>query len=136
MTHQPPPSKGAPIVTKECSFCGTRNHDDGACMGYKEASKVAQEYRYNFAKDHQNASQILMQNRIPKAAIYFSAEFNEHTDAFVFESELSSVKEQLEKIRPYARHDGLCGIVGGYNRCTCGLETIIATIKAKGGQDE
>jgi hypothetical protein len=30
---------------------------------------------------------------------------------------------ELEAIvEKYARHDGLCGIVGGYGYCTCGLD--------------
>jgi hypothetical protein len=32
----------------------------------------------------------------------------------------------------YARHSDLCGIVGGYGRCTCGLDDAIRILKGTG----
>lgn len=33
-----------------------------------------------------------------------------------------------ESLRKFLRHDGLCGIVGGYGYCTCGLEDALAAL--------
>lgn len=33
---------------------------------------------------------------------------------------------RLEELAGFARHMKLCGIIGGYNRCTCGLEEVEA----------
>jgi hypothetical protein len=36
---------------------------------------------------------------------------------------------ELEAIvEKYARHDGLCGIVGGYGYCACGLDAARKTL--------
>lgn len=33
-------------------------------------------------------------------------------------------------VEKYARHDGLCGIIGGYGYCTCGLDDARAKLEA------
>jgi len=38
---------------------------------------------------------------------------------------LSLQEKQIERLREYARHNGLCGIVGGYGYCTCGLDAAL-----------
>ena len=35
-----------------------------------------------------------------------------------------------ESLRKFLRHDGLCGIVGGYGYCTCGLDAALAPTDA------
>jgi len=37
--------------------------------------------------------------------------------------------ELVEALRPFLRHDGLCGIVGGYGYCTCGFDAAIASFE-------
>lgn len=34
----------------------------------------------------------------------------------------------VEGLRKWLRHDGLCGIVGGYGYCTCGLDAALASL--------
>jgi hypothetical protein len=42
--------------------------------------------------------------------------------------------EALEKaLNRYGKHDGLCGIVGGYGYCTCGFDDARAAL-VKGGE--
>lgn len=33
-----------------------------------------------------------------------------------------------DSLRKYLRHDGLCGIIGGYGYCTCGLDAALRAI--------
>lgn len=44
------------------------------------------------------------------------------------EARLASALAALDEVKAFTRHDGLCGIIGGYGYCTCGLEAAIARI--------
>jgi hypothetical protein len=50
------------------------------------------------------------------------------------EAELARCKRAFEK---YGRHDGLCGIIGGYGFCTCGYDAALSGAPAQdGGQND
>lgn len=44
------------------------------------------------------------------------------TEAATAIEALSGRVAAYEKIATFARHDALCGIIGGYGYCTCGLD--------------
>lgn len=37
---------------------------------------------------------------------------------------LEAYKRGVADARRFAKHDALCGIVGGYNQCTCGFSEV------------
>jgi hypothetical protein len=45
---------------------------------------------------------------------------------------LAGVNLGLEAAKPFMRHKALCGIVGGYDRCACGLEALDPEAIARG----
>lgn len=60
-------------------------------------------------------------------------------DAFArFERDLlEEVKARIEGLRKYVKHHGLCGFIGGYGHCTCGLDEALAAIptSSDGGEN-
>jgi septal ring factor EnvC (AmiA/AmiB activator) len=42
----------------------------------------------------------------------------------IAEEKLAAQEREIELLNKFAKHDLLCGIVGGYGRCTCGLEEL------------
>ena len=37
------------------------------------------------------------------------------------EAELAAMKARGDRLARYVRHEGGCGLIGGYGECTCGL---------------
>ena len=45
-------------------------------------------------------------------------------------TQTQSERARAEAVIAYARHSGLCGIIGGYGSCTCGLDDALAAFAA------
>lgn len=45
-------------------------------------------------------------------------------------AERDAALARVAVLEPYLKHDGLCGIVGGYGHCTCGLDAARKALEA------
>jgi predicted xylose isomerase-like sugar epimerase len=46
-------------------------------------------------------------------------------------AETQRLREAIDRQSRYLRHEGLCGIVGGYGYCTCGLDDARTALNGK-----